>query len=187
MLGLEPGTVSISRPDARWRELFARERDRIQEALGPVALDIQHVGSTSIPGLPAKPIVDVAVAIKSYDDFFPYIPVIEKLGYVYRGENGTPRRHYFVLGEPRTVHLHFLEHDSDDWLAHLVFRNRMRRSPALRRRYLRIKRHLAAKYPDDRDAYTAGKQPFIHSVIDPVLAAKRRGAAYAQGAASTQG
>lgn len=174
MLGLKPGTVEISPHDHRWSDLFARERDRIKEAIGDVALDIQHVGSTSVPGLAAKPIVDIAVAIRSYDEFPPHIPAIERLGYIYRGENGVPRRHYFVLGEPRTVHLHFLERDGDAWHAHLIFRERMRSSPELREQYMALKRRLAKQFPNDRDAYTAGKQQFIHSIIDPALAARRR-------------
>jgi GrpB-like predicted nucleotidyltransferase (UPF0157 family) len=174
MIGLKPGTVSISQHDQRWNDVFERERDRIKRALGGVVLAAEHVGSTSVPDLAAKPIVDIAIAIASFEDFAPHVTIVETLGYIYRGENGVPRRHYFVLGDPRTVHLHFIEHDSDAWHAHLAFREKMCSSPELRRQYMDLKHDLAARFPNDRDAYTAGKQAFIHSIIDPILAERRR-------------
>lgn len=173
MIGLKPGTVTISKHDQRWREIFERERDRIKQALGDVVLAAEHVGSTSVPGLDAKPIVDIAMAIASFESFPPHIPTVEALGYIYRGENGIPRRHYFVYGDPRIVHLHFLERDSDAWHIHLAFRETMRHSPELRQQYMDLKHELATRFPNDRDAYTAGKQAFIHSIIDPIVAEHR--------------
>jgi len=170
MTGLEPGTVTLSEPDPEWRALFERERDRIKTAVGPVALDIQHIGSTSIPGIAAKPIVDIAVAIVSFEAFDVHVPVIEKLGYIYRGEHGIPRRHYFVLGEPRVVHLHFLEISGEQWRDHLVFRETMRARPDLREAYMNLKRDLVKRFADDRDGYTAGKREFIRGIIGDVVA-----------------
>lgn len=175
MIGLKTGTVALSAPDHRWAELFEHERERLARALGEVARAIEHVGSTAIPGLEAKPIIDMMVAVDSYESFFPHVPTVEKLGYIYRGEDGIPRRHLFWNPDPCTVHLRFLEKDSDAWHLHLAFREAMRRSPQLRQQYLELKRDLARRFPHDREAYTAGKQEFICSILAPLLAERKRG------------
>lgn len=172
MTGLKPGRVELSEHDQHWSRVFERERDRVKSALGPEALAIEHVGSTSIPGIAAKPIVDIAVAIREFEAFAPHVPTVERLGYIYRGENGIPRRHYFLLGDPRIVHLHFLEISGPNWRQHLVFRETMRASPKLRRAYEALKRDLAARFPNDREAYTAGKHAFIMEVLEKGMAAE---------------
>jgi GrpB-like predicted nucleotidyltransferase (UPF0157 family) len=174
MVGLEHGKVVVADHDQEWADLFQREHDRIKTALGNIALAIEHVGSTSIRGLAAKPIIDIIVAIDSYESFFPHVPTVEKLGYVYRGEDGLPRRHLFWNDDPCTVHLRFLEKDSESWHSHLAFRETMRGSPELRQAYLDLKRQLAEQFPDDREAYTAGKQEFIQSVLQQLAEERHR-------------
>lgn len=165
MLGLKSGTVLLSEPDPIWIATFERESARVLEVAGAFIAKIEHVGSTSIPGLCAKPIVDIAAATPSFEEFFAAVPLIEELGYQFKGECGVPRRHFFVLGDPRTVHLHVFEHTGNDWRDQLLFRDRLRRSEELRHEYEMLKRELATKFDDNRKAYTETKAVFIKRVL----------------------
>jgi GrpB-like predicted nucleotidyltransferase (UPF0157 family)/predicted phosphodiesterase len=165
VIGLERDVVRLVPYAAEWPVLYEQERARLQAAIGGQVLDIQHVGSTAVPGLAAKPILDIAVAVADFDEARRCIAPLEGLGYTYRGENGIPRRHYFVKGEPRTHHLHMLERDSDEWRRHLFFRDHLRAHDEVARAYARLKQSLAERYPHDRGAYTEAKGAFIARVL----------------------
>lgn len=165
MLGLKSGTVVLSAPDPAWHALFYEESARILEVARDFIVAIEHVGSTAIPGLQAKPIVDIAAATPTFEGFVPAIPRIEKLGYEFHGEFGVPRRHFFKLGEPTTVHFHVFEESGRDWREQLVFRDTLRVSPALREAYETLKVDLAIRFADDRPSYTAAKAEFIQRVL----------------------
>jgi len=160
--GLTPGEVRLVHVDGTWSDRFASERAMLLSALGAGALDIQHIGSTAVPGMLAKPILDIGVAIRSFEAGVPLVPLVVGCGYEYRGEHGIPRRHYFVKGEPRrTHHLHMLEAESDDWTRHLAFRDALRGSPALAAEYSQLKRSIVAQVGGDRERYQALKESFI--------------------------
>lgn len=89
------------------------------------------------------------------------MPLIEGLGYIYQGENGIPRRHFSVKGQPRTHHLHMLEPDNADWQRVIAFRDALRRDAGLADEYARLKQRLAQQYPQDSEAYTEAKSEFI--------------------------
>jgi GrpB-like predicted nucleotidyltransferase (UPF0157 family) len=127
--------------------------------------DIQHIGSTSVPGLAAKPIVDVGVAIEEYPLPETSIQAVVALGYEHVGEYGIPRRHYFRKGRPRTHHLHVLEVKSDEWGKHILFRDYMRAHREEALRYEALKRELARVYQHDREAYTEGKTEFVLATL----------------------
>jgi GrpB-like predicted nucleotidyltransferase (UPF0157 family) len=114
MLGMPSGCVQLSQYTLEWRTLFLEEEARLKAHLGGYLLDVQHIGGTSIPGMPAKPILDIGVAVKNFEEAARSIPPMEQLGFAYKGENGVPRRHYFVKGDPRTHHAHMFEIESDD-------------------------------------------------------------------------
>jgi GrpB-like predicted nucleotidyltransferase (UPF0157 family) len=173
MLGLESGVVRLSPYQPAWQRLFEEEKARLQQAVGPYVLDIQHVGSTSIPGLVAKPILDIAIAVRNFEEATVCIEPIERLGYVYRGELGIPRRHYFRKGQPRTHHLHVNEIESADYENQILFRDYLIRHPDLAQAYGALKLDLARRFPTDRDAYLAGKAPFIEHVLALARAARR--------------
>ena len=99
-------------------------------------LDIQHVGSTSIPGMIAKPIIDIAIAVKNFEEASVCIEPIERLGYEYKGEFGIPRRHYFTKGNPRTHHIHMNEISSHDWSDQITFRNYLLQHQAMAKNLL---------------------------------------------------
>jgi GrpB-like predicted nucleotidyltransferase (UPF0157 family) len=145
-----------------WAVRFVEARSRIAAALGDSALDIQHVGSTAIPGITAKPILDIAIAIRNFESGHKLVPTLVALGYIYRGENGIPRRHYFERDD--AYHLHVFEQESLDWRRHLHFRDRLLASPELARRYSQTKLDAAQKADGDRERYQSLKSSFIAEV-----------------------
>jgi GrpB-like predicted nucleotidyltransferase (UPF0157 family) len=157
--GLSPGELRFEIVGPEWAARFADERLRLAEVLGPSALDVQHIGSTAVPGIAAKPILDMAVAIRDFESGHALAPSIVALGYTYRGENGIPRRHFFM--RDGTHHLHFFEHDGSDWHRHLRFRDRLLASPELATRYSQLKLAAARQAEGDRDRYQNLKSSFI--------------------------
>lgn len=169
MLGLTRGTVALHPYTEEWPALFRAEVAHLQAAIGAHALDIQHVGSTSIPGLPAKPILDIGVAVENFEAATVCIQPLEAIGYRYRGEAGIPRRHYFVKGDPVTHHLHMNEIHSADWQQQIAFRDYLRQHPEAVHAYATLKAQLASQFPDDRLAYTESKSGFIAGILQKAL------------------
>lgn len=165
MLGLEPDVVKLYPHDGGWRCLFETEKKKLQSTIGEFVLDIQHVGSTAIPGIPAKPIIDIAIAVHNFEEAEICIAPIERLGYVYRGENGIARRHYFRKGEPRTHHLHLMEASSRNWENQILFRDYLRQHPAAAHDYAALKNKLARLHRKNRQEYTLQKAPYIEEIL----------------------
>ncbi|HET6978329.1 MAG TPA: GrpB family protein [Pyrinomonadaceae bacterium] len=164
-MGLRSAQLRLSPYDSRWKTLFREERDCLQAQIGQYVLDIQHIGSTSIPGLPAKPILDIGIAVANFEEAVRCVTPLEKLEFMYKGENGIPRRHYFVKGNPRTHHLHMLEIESGAWRNHLLFRDFLIRNPETASHYAQLKEELVKQFSNDREAYQAGKDSFIKAVL----------------------
>jgi len=165
MIGLERGTVKVVAYSDDWKRLFEAEKDLLLSAVGVYVLEIEHVGSTSVENLEAKPIIDIAAALENISDIEKCVAPLENLGYVYRGENDIAGRHYFRKGEPSTVHLHVVERNSKFWTSHLQFRDYLRQNPETSREYGKLKLRLAAEFPLDRESYTNGKAAFIERVL----------------------
>lgn len=166
MLGLKAGTVQIVPYDPAWETLFATERERIAVAIGQQVLAIEHVGSTSVPNLAAKPILDIAIGVRSLDDIPACVIPLTALGYEYKGEHGLPERHYFTRGTPnRTHHLHMVVVGQYQWNTLVPFRDNLRRNPETLAQYQQLKEELARRFPYDRMAYTDGKAEFIQAVL----------------------
>lgn len=163
--GLCSGELRLVPAGPEWAARFSSESGRLSAALGAAALDIQHVGSTAVPGILAKPILDIAIAIRSYEDGHALVTRLQALAYEYRGENGIPRRHYFVLGAPRrTHHVHVLEHGSAEWRRHLAFRDWLLASPEGAARYSELKERCRVRALGRREEYQRLKTPFIEAV-----------------------
>jgi len=145
--------------------LFAEEAAQIREAIGEIITSIEHIGSTSINGIAAKPIIDIAVGAGKIADGESCVRPLENIGYEYRGEHGIAGRFYFVKGEPRTHHLHLVEIGSDFWRSHLLFRDYLRENQAVAEDYENLKKELAKRYAENREAYTNGKAAFIENVL----------------------
>lgn len=153
-----------------WARKYRAEKARLAAVLGRRASCIEHIGSTAVQGLPAKPIVDVAVRLPTLRIIPGLLAPLEAMGYRYMGEFGLPGRHFFIKGEPREFHLHLVDGGTDHWDRWLIFRNLLRRNPDLRRRYAHLKRRLAKKYGRRRQKYTASKSDFVNALVESRLA-----------------
>jgi GrpB-like predicted nucleotidyltransferase (UPF0157 family) len=166
-LGLESGRVRVVPYSTAWPALYAAEAARLAPFLAAagVRLAIQHTGSTSVPGLGAKPIVDILAGLEDEHDRPTAIAAIVSAGYVHRGEQEIPGRDFFRRGEPRQYHLHLTRIGSDFWRDHLAFRDWLRTHPDAVDAYMALKTELAARYPTDREAYILGKTSFVEAIL----------------------
>jgi GrpB-like predicted nucleotidyltransferase (UPF0157 family) len=155
--------------DPQWPLLFEKEREAITAALGSRVLMVEHIGSTAVPGLAAKPVIDIAVGIQSLANAPALIPCIEQLEYIYEPtlEQLVPGRHFFWKGTPtvHTYHLHLAQVDHPVLLKPLQFRDYLRKHPDAVEEYGVLKRELAKRYVQDMDAYVAGKTGFVENVM----------------------
>jgi GrpB-like predicted nucleotidyltransferase (UPF0157 family) len=164
-LGLASKTVVVVPYDERWPLLYREERDRLSEAVSALGARIEHIGSTSVPGLAAKPVLDILVGRRPVTKVAEYVAALAPLGYEHQGEHGVPGRELFRRGDPPAYHLHLVVVKLSVWRQCLTFRDALRANPRLAGDYAHLKADLAARYPDDREAYLAGKQPFITKVL----------------------
>jgi len=171
-LGLESGTVRIVPYDPAWPSLFAAEAARLRAILDAAALPLalEHMGSTAVPGLAAKPVLDILGGYPPGAHVGAYVAALEAAGYVHRGEQGIPGREYFRRGSPRAYHLHLAVRDGAFWREHLAFRDVLRARADVRDAYAALKRDLAGRHPRDREAYTEGKGDFVREVVARALA-----------------
>jgi len=159
--------VEIVDYDPAWPNLFLLERNTITAALGRWMTGLpEHIGSTAVPGLAAKPIIDIMAPVISLEAAAPAIKAAESIGYVhfpYKPEV----MHWFCKPSPqiRTHHLHLVPKDSPLWMERLAFRDALRASSELGSQYEELKRTLAAQYRNDREAYTNAKAPFVQRVL----------------------
>jgi GrpB-like predicted nucleotidyltransferase (UPF0157 family) len=160
-----PHPVRIADYDPAWPARFEAEAARVRDALGPVARRIEHVGSTAVPGMAAKPTIDIQVSVASFEPFEAYGEPLRRLGYEHR-PNDEPRHRFFALWGPggeRVVNLHVCEAGGDWERRHLAFREALRGDPDLRARYEAEKRRVAALHPEDSLAYADAKTPWIRA------------------------
>jgi len=152
--------------DLAWPALFAALRAPVAAALGELAVAIEHVGSTAVPGLAAKPIIDLDVAISSASALDAAIERLAPLGYVHKGDQGITGRAAFDW-PPRLQrhHLYVCARGSAEHRRHLLVRDYLRAHPDSAAAYTTLKRHLAARYRTQREAYTNAKGPFIGDVL----------------------
>ena len=165
-MGRDADPVAICDYNPAWANQFADLSARIVASLQSIVLRIEHVGSTAVPGLAAKPIVDMDVVLPSSVDLPRAIRLLADLGYVHEGDLGVSGREAFRCpsGEARH-HLYVLIEGAAELRRHIAFRDALRADAVLRDEYAQLKRLLAAQYPGDREAYTQGKSTFIEAVI----------------------
>jgi 8-oxo-dGTP diphosphatase len=163
-LGLAYGTVNVVEHRPEWTEAGARLVRSVADALGPLADAVEHVGSTAVPGLPAKPILDIGVRLAPQADIAAVVDALTTAGFVYRGDKGEFGRHLFVAetrSEFRVAHLHVIPHGDPQFDRYLVVREALRSDPEARDRYAAVKRDLAVRNATDSWAYTLGKDAFF--------------------------
>lgn len=169
---LMTGTLVLVEYDPRWPQRFGQEAARVRAALGELAKAIEHVGSTAVPGLMGKPVLDIAVAVESESVADRCVPLLETLGFSYRGLNGDdPRRHYYVaeFGGKRSTQLHLYILPAPAWEAKLAFRDALRGDPALVAAYATEKRRVAEAVAWDKAKYAVEKGPFILEALKRLL------------------
>ena len=175
--------VEIVSYDRRWPVLFASEQAHLAAVLpGGIVRRIEHFGSTAVPGLAAKPIVDMLVEVSALDEVKArVVPVLESEGYDYiwrptSGDDGPPWYAWFIKRDPasrvRTHHIHMVEPDFPQWQS-LAFRDYLREHADVASEYSALKQRLAAEFPNDRTAYTDGKGEFIKRITALAKIARR--------------
>ncbi len=160
--GPEKRRIEIVQYDPRWRDRFLLERERIASALGPTAVRIDHIGSTAVPGLAAKPIVDIDVSVVDVEDEATYLPALERAGYRLRVRE---RDHRMFRTPARDVHVHLCGAGSDWERRQLRFRDRLRSSAEDRALYERVKRRLAARDWPTMNHYADAKSQVIEEIL----------------------
>lgn len=159
-------TVEVVEYDPRWPARFAEARAELAAATRVPPEAIVHVGSTAVPGLAAKPTIDLMVGVPRLDVGGEECAALGGLGYAYLGEYGIPGRHFFRRGRPPTHHVHWVRRDGDFWQKQLLFRDYLRAHPADTEGYARLKCDLAARFRHDRAAYTASKTEVVTTLLE---------------------
>ncbi len=161
--------------DPQWPDLYEEEKSRILEAIGHKVVTVEHIGSTAVPGLGGKPIIDMMAGVLKSTDADECVPLLRDLRY--KEITPTPDEvpdWYYCLDKkvvqpdnlkPRNYHLHLVRFQSDHWKEHLLFRDFLRAHPLTARRYYELKKKMAVKYGSDRIGYTDSKTSFIGSVV----------------------
>ncbi|PLX25528.1 GrpB family protein [Candidatus Parcubacteria bacterium] len=163
MIGVGRGKVKLLPYDPKWKKSFENEKNKLKN-FG----QIEHIGSTAVPGLYAKPIIDIAIGVDSLknNEVEKYKKPLADIEYKYVREE-RPDEHLFVKGpeELRTHYLHMIEINSKAWKDYILFRNYLIDNPEVREKYTKLKKELSKKFAEDRKSYTAGKIDLVQKII----------------------
>ena len=165
MIGLKRGTVKLVPHHKQWATAFEREKKRLLVNLGNIVIAIQHIGSTAIPGIHAKPIIDMSAGVRKFKDAQELVGPLSKMGYNFYRKFG--KQILFARGPDRrrTHYLHVMKYNGVKWKNDLLFREFLLKYPARAKAYATLKEKLAKRYPGDREKYTAGKHLFIEKTL----------------------
>ncbi len=173
-IGLQRGRVELADHDAGWAAIAGEAIARLRQVFGPAAADIQHVGSTAIAGIKAKPIIDLAVAVADLGDVSAFLPALAAAGFLHVLENDDESQVFLRCGDAgrtfTTHHIHVVRLDGDEWRDYLLLRDYLNACPDAAMAYEAVKRRLREQYPADRDAYTEGKSAFIRRTLTEATA-----------------
>ena len=159
--------ITLVPPDPNWPERYTAARDEILDVLPAPPILIEHIGSTAVPGLAAKPVIDIIALVADMARIQASLPDLARIGYEFRPDVSNATRLFFRRYRPggeRTHHLH-LHTDPDDVRRHILFRDRLRTDAKARHAYEALKRELAQRHADDREAYSMGKNDFVDAVV----------------------
>ncbi|MGM0847252.1 MAG: GrpB family protein [Bacillota bacterium] len=165
---MEKPVVILSEYTAQWEEQFEYEKKKIIEAVGEKVVAIEHIGSTSIRGLKAKPIIDILAGVRDLNVVSSLISPLSQVDFEYVPKPELTDRSFFRKGQwgRGTCHLHICKMNSMEWCEKLLFRDYLRKFPEAAEEYALLKSELSFLYKNDRPSYTKQKEPFIREVID---------------------
>ncbi|WP_179137836.1 GrpB family protein [Candidatus Entotheonella palauensis] len=169
MIGLNRHRVEVVEHHPGWADLADSACQDIQHAAGGLIASLQHVGSTAVPDLPAKPILDIAAGVCTPEAIPELLELMPAIGYLYCGDDGSEGGHLFVKEsspDVRTIHVHVVEHNGTQWRNYLLFRNLLRQDPDIRQQYAELKQELGKQFHNDRKSYTASKHDFIRGILE---------------------
>lgn len=161
----ESPNLIIVNYDPAWNERFRQEAARIRSALGEAALTIEHIGSTAVPGLAAKPIVDILVVVEDASDEHSYVPALENAGYVLRVREPNFYEHRMLRTPEKDVHVHVFSPESPEVERYLLLRDRLRENADERQLYARTKRELTSRDWPSMQHYAEAKTDVVESII----------------------
>jgi GrpB-like predicted nucleotidyltransferase (UPF0157 family) len=167
------GPIRLADPDPEWAALYAREEERIRAALGPRAVQVEHVGSTSVPGLAAKPVIDIVLVVADSADEAGYLPDLEAAGYVLQFREPDWYEHRFLRDHDPAVQVHVFSVGSPEVERMLLFRDRLRAVTEERELYQRTKRELAVRRWDYVQDYADAKSTIVEEIISRARAGVR--------------
>lgn len=168
-IGLKTGVVTLLPHQTEWETNAEETIILMRTILGDTCIDIQHVGSTSIKHICAKPIIDIAVAVNELADILPHNDVLANNGFYYRKEEATGQLLYLMgdlKNEIKTHHIHVVKYNSVNWRNYLNFRDYLNQFPEKAKLYNDLKQELAEKYASERKLYTAGKKDLIEQLLN---------------------
>ncbi|MCB9805823.1 GrpB family protein [Candidatus Nomurabacteria bacterium] len=170
-LGLEEGVVRLVPHDNSWPDLFELEKKKIQEKIREYILAIEHCGSTAIPNIPSKPIMNICIKVDNLEKVFDLKDELFSIGYLHKPESNFGDHELFFKKENRKVthHLHFMSADGDNWQKATLFRKYLLENPEMAQVYGELKTNLANRFPNDRKAYGEGKNEFINKVLNIIM------------------
>ncbi len=167
-IGLTRGEVKILPHQSSWAVLFQTEKQKLCSIESTYVVAIEHIGSTSVPGLPAKPIVDVMIGIKKFSDFKKLVQPLKRIGYKFHSVPRAGQAFFFKEDEfgMATCHLKVVRYKGTNWNNYLKFRDALRGSNKYRAFYSKLKLELADRFKNDRNSYTSLKNNFIQKVLE---------------------
>ncbi len=165
-VGLQRGTVKLEPHQVEWEQSAQETILQLEHLLPDIILDAQHIGSTSVPAIWAKPIIDIVIGVRDFTALIGMNSILEKHGFIYRGQDQADQ-HLYVCGTDniRTHHIHAVIFISEAWNNYINFRDYLNAHPQAAEEYCELKKSLAEQYPNSRERYTALKSVFIHRVL----------------------
>lgn len=165
-IGLKRGLLELVAYDPEWGAFFNKEKNKIRKTVGQFTLAIEHIGSTSIKDMCAKPIIDIAIGLEKYDDGFKCVEGLSKIGYLYLGEHGVPGRHFLRTdSDVVKCHIHMYEITSAEWENHILFRDYLSNHEKEAKEYASLKNDLVKQFGNNREKYTETKAEFINNIL----------------------
>ncbi|MGB2782423.1 MAG: GrpB family protein [Atribacterota bacterium] len=161
----EKRRVEVVSYNSNWKGMYKEESEKIKNILSDIIIDIHHIGSTAIPEIKAKPVIDILVEVKDIETVDRYNNKIEEFGYEVMGEYGIPKRRFFKKGgNKRTHHIHIFQTGNEEIERHINFKEYLIAHPDKGREYSKLKEELINKYSYDIESYTQGKNDFIKEI-----------------------